>query len=268
MRVVITGAGSGFGHALSRRLLARGDEVIAVDREPQGLPPLVALGAVAEIVDVRDGDAVDALAARVLGAGPVHAVVNDAGYAVFGSQAEADLSEVAAMFETNVLGPARVTRAFLPSLRAHGGVVVQLSSIAGRLVLAESGFYAASKHALEAMSEALYLENLRFGLRVVVIEPGAFATGFSARAGRHSRPRDPSSPHAPDHAGWDRARGELVLLDQDPALVVDGIVAAIDGGEGFVRVRVGLDAARWLAERERVGDAAWMAAMAGRFGGG
>mgnify|MGYP000320179111 CR=1 FL=1 len=80
------------------------------------------------------------------------------------------------MFDANVFGTMRVTQTFLPALRAARGAVVNISSVAGRMVFPESGFYAASKYAVEAWSEALYLEHAAAGVRVTVVEPGAFDT--------------------------------------------------------------------------------------------
>lgn len=212
--------------------------------------------------DVRDDDAVAAAADF---AGPVDVLVNNAGYAVFGSQAEASLAAVREMFEANVLGVARVTQALLPGLRARQGTVVNISSVAGRIVFPESGFYAASKHAVEALSEALYEENCSFGLRVVVIEPGHFATGFQARAAAMSRPRSPDSPYAHLHSLWDERRGEALAVPQDPELVVQAILAGLDSAEPFVRVEAGVDAPVLLRRRETLGNDGWMRLMRERY---
>jgi NADP-dependent 3-hydroxy acid dehydrogenase YdfG len=269
MRVLITGAASGFGLALARRLCALGHDVIATDRDLRALR--AALGGELPTsslrrMDVTDTDDVATVAGEV---GDVDVLVNNAGYAVFAAQGEAELSAVGEMFATNVLGVARVTQAWLPGLRARGGTVVQLSSVAGRMVFAESGFYAASKHAVEALSEALFLENRPWGLRVVVVEPGSFDTGFLARAQQASRPRDPSSVHADQHARWDACREAVLEPPQSPALVVEAIVDALVGsraGAPFVRVPVGADAARILSLREELGEAGWMAMMGTRYG--
>jgi NADP-dependent 3-hydroxy acid dehydrogenase YdfG len=269
MRVLITGAASGFGLALARRLVALGHDVIATDRDLAALR--AALGAVLPSaslrrMDVTDTDDVATVAGEV---GDVDVLVNNAGYAVFAAQGEAELSAVGEMFATNVLGVARVTQAWLPGLRARRGTVVQLSSVAGRMVFAESGFYAASKHAVEALSEALFLENRPWGLRVVVVEPGSFDTGFLARAQRASRPRDPASVHAEQHALWDACRDAVLEPPQSPSLVVDAIVDALVGERAsspFVRVPVGADAVRILGLREALGPQGWMGMMGSRYG--
>ncbi|MFM2160973.1 MAG: hypothetical protein RLZZ383_485, partial [Pseudomonadota bacterium] len=189
MRALITGAASGFGRALARRWAALGVDVLATDRDLEAL-----LTAHPDLPTARLDVTVPAdIAAAVAWAGDVDVLVHSAGYAVFGTQAEADLDAVRAMFETNVLGMMAVQQAFLPGLLRRRGAAVILSSAAGRIVFAESGFYAATKHATEAFAEALFLENAHLGLRVIVIEPGNFATAFQDHARAHSRPRDPSS---------------------------------------------------------------------------
>lgn len=264
MRVFVTGAASGFGAAVTRALLARGDAVVGVDLHAEAVteavgahPALLALR-----LDLREPGSIEAAAREALAQGPVHALVNNAGYAVFGAQDEADLDAVSAMLDANVIGQVRVTRALLPALRAARGTVVQLSSIAGRMVFPESGFYAASKHALEALSEALYVENAPEGLRVAVIQPGAFATGFGARATRASRPRDPVGAHQHHHGAWDAEKHARLAPPQPAQLVATAILAALDGGPAFQRVPVGIDAEAILADRSAQGDDAWVRAYA------
>lgn len=266
--VFITGAGSGFGAALTRRLRASGDRVVATDESLDGWAEQHA-GAdnvLTVPLDVRSPAAVERAVAEALAWSPVDVLVNNAGFAVFGTQEEADLEAVRDLFDVNVLGPARTTRALLPSLRARRGQVVQLSSVAGGTVFPESGFYAATKHALEAMSEALVQEVAPFGVRVHVIEPGAFATGFQARAARKSRPPAADSPYAEARGRWMAARAAVLEPPQDPEAVVDAIVAGFGDPAPFRRSVVGADAARILALRAALGQDAWTRLAADRNG--
>ncbi|MCB9664750.1 MAG: SDR family NAD(P)-dependent oxidoreductase [Alphaproteobacteria bacterium] len=265
IRWVITGAASGFGRAVTEAALGRGDAVIAVDVDRGGLDELVgdARRLVRLQVDVRDAGAVERLGQEAVGG--VDVLVNAAGYGLFGAQAAASLDAVGAMLDTNLLGAVRVTRALLPALLASRGCVVQLSSLAGRVTLPESGFYAASKHALEAVSEALFVEHAGSGLRVVLVEPGAFATGFAARAARSSTlPVDVARPGA-----WDALRARALAAPQDPALVVEAVFASVrPGGPGFQRVPVGVDARRLLRARDLLGPDAWTLLLARALGDG
>jgi NAD(P)-dependent dehydrogenase (short-subunit alcohol dehydrogenase family) len=274
MRVVVTGAGSGFGRAVARRLLARGDDVFATELLDEGLAERLLEGldphggVHTHALDLRDPGVVRAAARHALATGPVDALVNNAGYGFFASQADADLDAVAALLDANVLGPARLTAALLPELRRRRGTVVQLSSVAGRMAFPESGYYAASKFGLEALSEALYVEHAEAGLRVAVIEPGAFATRFPERASRASGPRRPDSLHAPSWADWDaRKAAALAPALQDPEDVADAVVAALDGGPAFQRVRVGTDAVRILELRDALGEDGWVRFLGERVGG-
>lgn len=251
---LITGCGSGFGARLARRLHDDGHRVIATDPDPSTLSDLA--GSPTALVlrlDVTEPQSVTRAVEAALAWSPPDVLVNNGGYAVFGTQEEADLDAARAMFDVNVFGVARLTQALLPTLRERSGLVVQLSSVAGRTVFPESGWYAASKHAIEAMSEALFQECCAFGVRVRLIEPGSFATNFLERARAASLPRDPSSPYAALHPLWDARKVELLEPPQDPDLVVDAIVACLDDPTPFKRVPVGPDATRMLALRELIG---------------
>lgn len=269
-RVFLTGCGSGFGLAMARAFLRRGDVVVGTERVLDGVRDRVLEG-LADASDrlalrVLELSEADSIAAATADAGPVDILVNNAGYAYFASQDEADLGAVRRLFEVNVFGLSAVTAALLPSLRAQRGTVVQLSSVAGRMVFPESGFYAATKHAVEALSEALYLENRTAGLRVVVVEPGSFDTGFLARALQESPEREESSHHAVDYPTWDAAKFGVLADPQSPALVAQTVLAALGRDAGFQRVVAGTDAEAILSLRESLGDD-WMALMGARNGG-
>jgi NAD(P)-dependent dehydrogenase (short-subunit alcohol dehydrogenase family) len=251
---LVTGAASGFGRATATALAAAGWRVVGVDERPlstgwgetPGVEPLV--------VDVRSDAQVRHLA-QVLG--DVDLVVNNAGYAVFGTQEEVPLDAVRDLFEVNVLGPARVTQAFLPGLRRRSGAIVQLSSVAGRTVFPESGYYAATKHALEAMSEALAQEVAVYGVRVRVVEPGAFDTAFSERAARSSPAVGSESPYAAQRPTWSARKGEVLEAPQPARWVAETILASLDDPAPFLRLPVGADAQRILALRDTLGPDPW-----------
>lgn len=267
--VFITGCATGFGNHLARRLLAQGHRVVATDPEVLGWPEQ--LGAphpnlLVLPLDVRSVDSVMRAVREASAWHPVDALVNNAGYAVFGTQEETHLDAVREMFEVNVFGAARVTRALLPQLRAVGGTVVQLSSVAGRTVFPESGFYAASKYALEAMSEALFQETCTFGVKVRIIEPGSFATRFLERAAAASPVPPPDSAYAPLRPTWDARKQEVLEPPQDPEMVVDAIVAGLASDVPFARIPVGPDAECILAVRDALGPDNWSRFAADRVG--
>ena len=258
-RAFITGCASGFGHALARALLEEGYEVVASDMDVEGL--MIAFDDLSECselkllnIDVREAEQVSRGVANI---GEVDLLVNNAGHAVFGSQEETDLSLIKDLFEVNVFGPMRVTQALLPSLRARQGTIVQLSSVAGRTVFPESGFYAATKHAIEALSEAIFQETCTFGIRLRLVEPGSFATRFLRHAEQASPPRLPDSPYATLHETWDARKWETLEQPQDPALVVRAIMDSLDDPRPWLRIPVGLDANRILGLKDRLNPDAW-----------
>jgi NADP-dependent 3-hydroxy acid dehydrogenase YdfG len=175
--ILITGATGGIGRAAALHLARLGHRVFATGRRAEALEPLrkEADGLPLEVLpmDVDDADSVAAAAGEVLrrtdGYG-VDVLVNNAGFARFGPVALVGDAELKAQFETNVFGLVRVTRAFLPAMRARGdGTIINISSMVGRISLILQGVYCATKHAVEALSDSLRREVAGLGVRVVVV---------------------------------------------------------------------------------------------------
>lgn len=254
----ITGCATGFGRQVALTLLDRGHRVIATDPDPSRLQALRSERSLLLPLDVRSAEQVTAAVERALAWGAPDVVVNNGGYAIFGTQEEVDVEAVRDLFDVNVFGAGRVTAALLPTLRERGGTVVQLSSVAGRTVFPESGWYAATKYALEAMSEALYQECCTFGVRVRLIQPGSFDTQFLPTALASSPERAPDSPYANVRERWDAAKSAILEAPQDPQLVADAIVASLDDPRPFLRIPVGADSERMLALRDSLGHQGWI----------
>src|SRR3954464_15699611 len=204
LRVLITGAARGIGMATAQLLANRGHSVVATDLSaPSGLE-----GIQTHVLDVTSDDSV----ARCLEVvGPLDAIVNNAAIFGQGPVESYPLDRFRQMFETNTLGPLRLIQAVLPAWRKRGsGVIVNVSSVGGRLSAPLEAAYNASKFALEALTESLHFEVRHFGIRCVLIEPGAIATGIHASevhkgpadyaglweqwAGAHSKMTGPSRP--------------------------------------------------------------------------
>ena len=167
---LVTGASSGIGRACATHLVALGYEVMAGVRNETDAPP----GTAPVQLDVTSEDDVAAVAGRV-GAG-LAALVNNAGIAITGPVEAVPVQDWRRQMEVNLLGQVAVTRALLPALLRARGRVVNLSSIGGRIAGPLFGPYAASKFALEAMTDSLRREVAQFGVRVVSVEPGGIAT--------------------------------------------------------------------------------------------
>ncbi len=180
---LITGATGGIGTDAALRMAQAGLRVIATGRDPAKLAALAAEGIATVALDVTDAGSLERAAARVADITSGHGVdvlVNNAGYGEMGPLETFSPERVRAMFETNLVGLARVTRAFVPAMRERRrGRVINVSSLLGRMPLAAHGPYAATKHALEALSDALRRELAPFGVSVVVVEPGSVDTGFT-----------------------------------------------------------------------------------------
>lgn len=179
----VTGASSGLGRLWSEAALARGDKVIATARRPESLNGLVEEYDTAILplqLDVTDRSAVfDAVATGNAHFGHLDVILSCAGYGYMSAVEEIDIDAAKANFETNVWGTLHVIQAVMPHLRAqNSGHILTLSSIAGMVSLPTGGAYIASKWAVEALSEGLAGEVASFGVKVTIIEPGSFATGF------------------------------------------------------------------------------------------
>jgi len=186
--VLITGCSSGFGKLAAVEFARRGDTVFASMRNAAKSGPLLDAAKAASVsvevveLDVTDARSVDAAVADVLRrAGRIDVLVNNAGLGIHGPLEDSDDDEVQRVFDTNVFGLLRVTRAVAPHMRAQGtGTIVNVGSLAGKVTAPFGGVYSASKHAVESISDALHFELHPFGVRVVLVEPGGFETEFGA----------------------------------------------------------------------------------------
>ena len=203
--VLITGCSSGFGFEAALVFARHGDRVFATMRNPAAGDALRRAAREERLavdvlpLDVGDRASIDAALAAVAEAGPLDVLVNNAGIELRSAIEDASEDDVRRQFDTNVFGPLRTIRAVLPGMRdERRGTIVNVSSIAGIVARPYAGLYAASKHALEAISEALHFELQPFGVRVVLIEPGQYGTRLLDNALFGERFK-PGSPY------WERA---------------------------------------------------------------
>jgi NAD(P)-dependent dehydrogenase (short-subunit alcohol dehydrogenase family) len=179
----ITGTSQGFGHELVRAALERGDSVLATSRYPNKVSaafPDVSGRLVAASMDMRwPGQVSNAVQSALIHFGRIDVLVNNAGHGFVGAVEEASDDEINSVYETNVLGLIRVTRAVLPHFRAQrSGHIVNLSSISGLVGMPGFGIYNSTKFAVEGLSEAMAHELAPLGIRVTIVEPGPFRTDF------------------------------------------------------------------------------------------
>ena len=237
--VLITGCSSGIGRATAMALAAAGYTVVATARRPEAIEGLgVALGLPLDVTDDASiGAAVDATLERF---GRIDVLVNNAGIAVRGSVEDVEVDAVQRMFDVNVHGVIRMVRAVAPVMRRQrSGRIVTIGSIGGRLANPANGTYAATKHAVEALSDAMRVELGMFGIDVVLIEPGNIRTSFDATAGRVSGTtlarRD--SPYAPLYRGYSAATARLRAHEPGPEAVARVVLDALAARRPRARYR-------------------------------
>jgi NAD(P)-dependent dehydrogenase (short-subunit alcohol dehydrogenase family) len=243
---LITGASSGFGRAIAEAALAAGDIVVAAARRPEAMADLVASApdrVSALALDVTDSARIDAAVDEVLAEhGRVDVLVNNAGRGVIGAVEETTNDELRDLMDLHFFGPAALTRALLPQMRERGsGAVIQMSSMGGRFTFAGAGAYSATKFALEGWSEALAKEVGGFGVRVIIVEPGAFRTSFNGTGALQiSQPIDAYNDLiGPVRSGMADDDG---AQPGDPAKAAAAIMQALDAPEPPLRLALGNDA--------------------------
>jgi NAD(P)-dependent dehydrogenase (short-subunit alcohol dehydrogenase family) len=254
MRILVTGAGRAIGRATAVECTKRGHEVVASARDVSLLDDLdVALRLTLDVTD--DGS----VAAAIDAAGELDGVVNNAALQMRGPIEGYPMDRLQAIVDTNTYGPVRVAQALIPSWRERGsGIFVNVSSIQGQVSTPLEGAYAASKFALEAISETMKYELGHFGIRVVIIQPGYIAPGMKGGT-RHDGP----AVYQPLIEQWEGTDTKVTGPGgrPGPEIVATAIADVIENPEPPLRVPVGADAEMVLGARRQLDDAAFEAAM-------
>ncbi len=261
---LVTGASSGIGEATALHLARLGHEVYASMRTPdvsggtlRGASEEGHLGLEVIQLDVDDSASVASAVGGVIErSGRIDVLVNNAGVLKLTSVEEISVEEAKAVFETNVFGALRMMQAVLPGMRERGsGTIVNMSSVAGRLVSAGHGIYAATKYALEALSEAVAIETRRLGIRIILIEPGFISTPILDKGVAVEVGDGPYAPHLRRmQALYRNARGGA----DPPSAVAEVIAAALDDPTPRFRYLAGKDAPPVLDGRARMTDEEWI----------
>lgn len=234
--VLITGCSSGIGEAAALRLRQRGWRVFATARRISDLDGLRAAGCEVLALDVADEQSrVSAIReAEAAAGGALDALVNNAGYSLSGALETLDMDAVRRQFETNVFGLLRLCQLALPGMRARGrGRIVNVGSIGGRMTFPGGGAYHATKHAVEALSDAMRFETAGFGVQVVLIQPGLIRTRFAETATAPMASLAGEGPYATFNAAIAKAtkavyeRGALARLGGGPEEVAKTIDKAL-----------------------------------------
>jgi NADP-dependent 3-hydroxy acid dehydrogenase YdfG len=279
--VLITGCSSGIGRETASRLAAKGWTVYATARRPEQIADLATAGCRTLALDVTDEASMTAAVAAVeADHGAVGALVNNAGYSQSGALETLPMDRIRAQFETNVFGLVRMCQLVLGGMRRAGrGTIVNLSSMGGKLTFPGGGAYHATKHAVEALSDALRWEVRGFGVRVVIIEPGLITTRFGETAAGSlagaAAPAEPGAqPDADPYAAFNAAvgsatvgvyEGPMARLGGGPDSVARVIERAISSSNPRPRYKVTASARLAMAQRSLLGDRAWDAVLRSQF---
>ncbi|MDQ3587282.1 MAG: oxidoreductase [Actinomycetota bacterium] len=261
--VLITGCSSGIGRATAQRLAGRGHTVYATARRLDSIDDLRASGCKLLALDVTDeGSMTEAVDAVEDAEGAVDALVNNAGYSQSGAVESIPVESIRAQFETNVFGLVRMSQLVLPRMRERrAGRIVNIGSMGGKLTFPGGGVYHATKHAVEAISDAMRFELAGFGVQVVLLEPGLIKTGFAGTAvGSIADARDgpyASFNHAVGAATAGAYEGPMARLGAGPGVVARVVEKAITAKRPRARYPITPSARIMLTQRALVPDSLW-----------
>lgn len=240
---LVTGASAGIGEATARALLSEGYKVFAGARRLERMSALAALGAKLLHLDLTDDASIVAAVETIKAdAGRLDVLVNNAGYGSYGALEDVPLAEARRQFDVNVFGLARLSQLTLPTMRAQkSGKIVNISSIGGKIWEPLGGWYHATKFAVEGLSDCLRVEVERFGIDVIIVEPGAIRTewaGIAADGLRRVSGKGAYATYADNHARMLDST-ENSRLPSPPDVVAKTIVRAVSSRRPRTRYATG-----------------------------
>ncbi|HVU56487.1 MAG TPA: SDR family oxidoreductase [Puia sp.] len=266
--IFITGASTGIGKETARLFQSKGWNVIATMRNPANETELSRLeNVLVTRLDVLDLDSIgNAVTRGIQKFGKIDVLLNNAGYGAYGPLESFPRENIVRQFNTNVIGLLDVTRALLPHFRQHkGGIVINISSIGGKMTFPFGALYHGTKFAVEGISESLSYEMEAFGGKVKIVEPGAIATDFAGRSFDFNN--DETVVEYQPLVGKIMSSVETMFSNASPAAVVaDVIYEAATDGTDQLRYTAGEDAKMIIAHRRQTDDASFMAGMKAQLG--
>ncbi|UQD75572.1 oxidoreductase [Bradyrhizobium japonicum] len=255
---LVTGASSGMGKEIARRLIKDGFQVFVAARHVDKMEDLVRLGARSLRMDISNEAeikaTVDAILREVDG---IDVLVNNAGFGLYGPVEDVGIDEARYQFEVNLFGAARLTQLLLPKMREkRSGTIVNITSMGGKIYTLLGAWYHATKHALEGWSDCLRLELAPFGIKVVVVEPGLIETGFGDVVANGLLKRSGTGPYArltqavakSTRDAYGQGRGT------NPSVIADVVSRAVKASKPRTRYVAGKYALPMIKIREWFGD--------------
>lgn len=258
MTALVTGASSGMGKEIAKRLIQDGFQVYVAARQIEKMEDLQALGARRLRMDISKDEEIAAAVASILDeVEGIDVLVNNTGFGLYGPVEDIGIDEARYQFEVNVFGPARLTQLLLPAMRRKkAGTIVNITSMGGKIYTLLGAWYHATKHALEGWSDSLRLELAPFGIKVVVIEPGLIETGFGdvvadgllKRSGTGAYAKVTEAVAKTTRATYGHGRGS------DPRLIADVVSTAVKSARPRTRYAAGKYAKMMIGVRKWLGD--------------
>lgn len=266
--IFITGASTGIGKETAKLFHSKGWNVIATMRNPESGAELSELDNVlVTTLDVLDLDSIEkAVKTGIQKFGKIDVLLNNAGYGAYGPLEAFSRENIIRQFDTNVIGLLDVTKALLPHFRQNkGGIIINISSIGGKMTFPLGALYHGTKFAVEGISESLSFEVEEFGGKVKIVEPGAIATDFAGRSLDFKN--DETLAEYQPLVGKTLAAVQNMFSTASPANVVAGVIyeAATDG-TNQLRYTAGEDAKILIANRKAADDASFTAGLKAQLG--
>ena len=259
---VVTGSSSGIGYETSLMLARNGFQTFATMRnlsKRSGIESVAAKeGLPIHVIelDVTDDKSVNnAIQQIVSKAGRIDILINNAGYALIGALEDLSEDELKAQYETNIFGIVRVTQAVLPTMRnQRSGIIVNVSTVGGRMGIPGISAYTSSKFAVEGLTESIAYELEPFGIKVVLIEPGAINTNFAAGLVTAKKAQEPNSPYSKMMKNMSKWMEQILASASHPELVAKVILESISTEQPNLRYLAGKDAKGWIESKNRMTD--------------
>ncbi|MGA9743439.1 MAG: SDR family oxidoreductase [Nitrososphaeraceae archaeon] len=259
---VITGSSSGIGYETAIALARSGIFTYATMRNLQKATNLESirdkemLPLKTQQLDVTDDTSVNkAIQTIISESGRIDVLVNNAGYGLVGAFEDLSMDEIRRQFETNFFGVIRVMQSVLPVMRKQKfGIIVNISSGAGRFGYPSGSAYVSTKFALEGLSESIAYELDQFGIKVILIEPGVIKTNFDSRMVVAKKSQDASSPYFNMTQKMDTVFRQLIRNSSPPSLVADVVVQAVKSENPNLRYLAGKDVEQWVDQKKKMSD--------------
>lgn len=265
--ILVTGASSGIGKATVKLFHQNGWNVIATMRQPEKEEELVDLSDVLVAkLDVLDGNSIEAaIESGIKRFGRIDALLNNAGFGAYGPLEATSIETIERQFDTNVIGLLRTSKAILPHFRANKqGVIVNISSLGGKIAFPLGALYHGTKFAVEGLSEALHYEMEAIGVKVKIIEPGIIRTDFGGRSFSFSNDEN-IGEYQPLVQKVSESFGTAQSTASEAGLVAEVIYRAVTDDSAQLRYTAGPDAAALISARKSDNDEAFFSAIKKQF---